>query len=883
MKLTRIRIGQFRQFRQPVEIGDLDVGINVFTGPNEAGKSTVVAAIRAAFFERHRSGSVDDLRPWGDASASPTVELDFVLAGLHYKLVKSFLGKKRCDLLFGSHQLDGAAAEDHLASLLGFQYAGRGASAAEHWGIPGLLWISQGMGHDIKDPVTHATSHLRTALNGVLGEVASSGGDEVLERVEAARNELQTPVTGTPRGPYVEAIKKETKLVAESTALDAEIAIYRQQVDALAAVRREHAEDEAGKPWVAFRAQEMEAAAKLEAIAQRQATLAADRQRAGQLGAQADLLRGQLQTFSAQALEVVARRTALASARSGSEAAANSLSPWQAQSEEAAARYEAAREALRLARQEDTRRALAAQAGELRQKSESLGAVLRNAEAEQARLQVLLQKAAATEISDKDLVALRDQQRQIRELQIRQAAAATRLRFSLQDGNSFEIGGEPVSGDGEQLLLTTTTLRLPGLGEIEISPGGGADLAQLGRQEKLLGDNQVALLARLGLESLDAAEARHQNHARWQAEAKVATATVKALAPKGVDALRLEAAAHHARFKEIEQAADQLPARSAQPEVAALSAAQAEAAQDTAARLLEQVSAGLNQARLAAGAAQAGFESATRELALAQSVLDAPDRAGRESAASQALVDTRAEQAALADRIADQTAQVEAARPEILAQDVQRYRKSAEQHERRFAERREQLLRLEIELQIAGALGQEERRAELARDEAQAGRRLEELRRRANALDHLLALLRSRRGALTRRIQAPLQQHLDRYLQLLFPQARVAIDDSLSPGPLTRGAESHSFENLSFGLREQMGLISRLAYADLLKEAGRPTLIILDDALVHSDAERLAQMKRVLFDAATRHQILLMTCHPLNWRDLGVSARSLDGIKAGVF
>ena len=77
-----------------------------------------------------------------------------------------------------------------------------------------------------------------------------------------------------------------------------------------------------------------------------------------------------------------------------------------------------------------------------------------------------------------------------------------------------------------------------------------------------------------------------------------------------------------------------------------------------------------------------------------------------------------------------------------------------------------------------------------------------------------------------------------------------------------------------------MGVISRLAYADLLREAGRPTLIILDDALVHSDAERLAQMKRVLFDAAARHQILLFTCHPENWRDLGVSARSLETLGA---
>jgi uncharacterized protein YhaN len=77
-----------------------------------------------------------------------------------------------------------------------------------------------------------------------------------------------------------------------------------------------------------------------------------------------------------------------------------------------------------------------------------------------------------------------------------------------------------------------------------------------------------------------------------------------------------------------------------------------------------------------------------------------------------------------------------------------------------------------------------------------------------------------------------------------------------------------------------MGLISRLAYADLLKESGRPTLIILDDALVHSDQQRLAQMKRILFDAGQRHQILLFSCHPENWRDLGVAARDMGSLSA---
>ena len=75
-----------------------------------------------------------------------------------------------------------------------------------------------------------------------------------------------------------------------------------------------------------------------------------------------------------------------------------------------------------------------------------------------------------------------------------------------------------------------------------------------------------------------------------------------------------------------------------------------------------------------------------------------------------------------------------------------------------------------------------------------------------------------------------------------------------------------------------MGLISRLAYADLLQQAGRPTLIVLDDALV---AQRRAtpgadEARAVRRDAAQRHQVLLFTCHPADWRDMGVPVRALQ-------
>src|SRR5690606_20880618 len=143
-----------------------------------------------------------------------------------------------------------------------------------------------------------------------------------------------------------------------------------------------------------------------------------------------------------------------------------------------------------------------------------------------------------------------------------------------------------------------------------------------------------------------------------------------------------------------------------------------------------------------------------------------------------------------------------------------------------------------------------------------------------------------KRQALTQRLQAPLQKHLQHYLALLFPGAHLEVDERLMPSRLSRpgqeGLESGELRQFSFGAREQLSLISRLDYVDLLREAGRPTLIRLDDSLVHCDHTRLAQMQRVLYDAAQRHQILLFSCHPENWLGLGAVSQDLVGLKTAV-
>jgi len=239
LQITRLRVEQLRRFRAPLELGGFEAGLNIVAAANETGKSTLVRAIRAAFFERHRSTAVEDLRPWGEGSgAAPQVELDFLIDGQSHRLVKSFLGKKRCTLVAGARSFDGTDAEDHLAQLFGFSFAGKGASKPENWGIPGLLWVEQGRGQELD--VSHARDHLHDALREPAGDsaaaLAASGGDAILESLRAQRDELLTS-TGKPRAAHAEAIAQVAHLQAELGALDTQITAYRQQVDQLAEMR----------------------------------------------------------------------------------------------------------------------------------------------------------------------------------------------------------------------------------------------------------------------------------------------------------------------------------------------------------------------------------------------------------------------------------------------------------------------------------------------------------------------------------------------------------------------------------------------------------------------------------------------------------------------
>lgn len=877
MKLQRLRIEQLRQFRQPFEISSFEPGINLFTGPNESGKSTLVRAIRAAFFERYKSGSLDDLQPWGDSSASPGIELDFDWEDARWQLTKNFVKQKRCDLKIAHQNFSGEDADEKLAELLGYQYSGRGASRAENWGIPGLLWIEQGSGQEIHDAVSNASDHLKLALGSSLGEVASSAGDSLTTQVEQERGLLLTG-TGRYTGDYARIIQQHEECSARLDELNTSISTYRLQVDRLGELRLQQKAD-ATNPWTTYRTQAIEAETQLAEVESWVSQQQRESKELQHCQSSQKLCRDQLQGFAEQKEDLVQRDKA-------KQKAATAFAELQAGQAQITDRLMTARtthlktrETLKHARQAERLSALIRESKQLERDLATLQESLSQAKALQTKLTEQRAQLQAAEINSTQLKRLKKLDREQADQHIALQAIATRLRFELLPGMRLQLGDEALAGEGERLLLEPHDLHIEGIGTLQIHPGG-EDIGELSRRQLSLQDDITNLLSSLKITSLAEAEIRQEQCRILQNEIQQSELMLSRHAPDGIEDLISQKALVQSRQKDLQKQLAELPEELASE----LNAAAAEMLEDSAAdqlKLAEQAEANF-RAELAL--AEQRLQSANLEWQRLEQELNAPGRQLRMQELNTQLIDLQATAAGLESSLTIRQQQIDAANPDILRQDILRLTRTADGLEKASHEREKELLRLQISLETLGAQGLEEQHAELTQELQFIGRRRDELARRAAALDLLLNALRAKRQALTRRLQAPLQKHINRYLQLLFPQASLSVNENLIPDQLTRsanGKEEHGdFEELSFGAREQMSLISRLAYADLLQEAGRPTLIILDDALVHSDQQRLGQMKRILFDASQRHQILLFSCHPENWQDMGVVARELQALKS---
>lgn len=873
MKLTRIALEEFRKFRQLLVLDGLQDGLNLFVGPNEAGKSTVAAAIRAAFLERYSTRTVSDLAPRGESGARPGVELAFSHGGHDYQLKKYFLSRARCELLIdnGAQRLEGEEAENTLAALLGFELAARGQSKPDLAGVPGLLWIQQGDGQNLQTAAGHAGGHLREALTQLSGELASGDGDRLYERVAAERASLLDARNGRPKGIYKDAEDALAAAQAERDQCAQAKAQLDADVDRLAALRAEHARAEAGQPWKDLEARAAEARARLAAVAKEREAFEGLQREQRQAAQTLAVLQEQVRRDQQDETELQALVAQAQAARAAVQEAQEPLARARRLRDTHVAAAEQARQRVAAVQAVADRRDLQQQLDQLARDIERLDGALEEATRLIEQGSTLKAEAVRIEIADADIQALRKSERALGDLQLRQQAIATRLSYAFDAGCEARLDGAALAGNGELLLTAAAELELPGLGRLRIEPGG-QDLPALKRELAQMQAASAALLARLGVAHAAEAEERHARGIALQRELDAMRKTLAIHAPKGVDALRGQRNEAQARRAQLAERLALLPPAAEADDVDPPAARQALRDAEASAAQAEQALAAVQRALDADGARAQLLET---QAAARGADLQSPERAAQRQDRAGRLAEARNGHDLLEQRLHQAQAALEALRPELLEQDAQRYEKSAAIERDAQHRRHSEIQQLLGKLEQAGAQGLGERLSEAEAACERLQRRRDEFQRRAQALELLSTLLAGKRDAATQRLQAPLARRLSHYLALLFPESALRLDEALLPAALQRAGGEDPLDALSFGTREQLGILARFAYADLLREAGRPTLLLLDDALVHTDDGRRDLMKRALFDAATRHQILMFTCHGEAWRDLGVEQRRI--------
>lgn len=145
-------------------------------------------------------------------------------------------------------------------------------------------------------------------------------------------------------------------------------------------------------------------------------------------------------------------------------------------------------------------------------------------------------------------------------------------------------------------------------------------------------------------------------------------------------------------------------------------------------------------------------------------------------------------------------------------------------------------------------------------DLEEAERRWERLDREARAARRLAARLEAAKAAQADRHREPLRRRIAAGVgRLIGEGCDVQLDDDLQVIERRTGDGPWlAWHQLSGGAREQLAVVTGLAIAELCGPGGAP--FWLDDAIVHTDPERLASLAEVL--TATEAQVIVLTCRP---------------------
>jgi DNA repair exonuclease SbcCD ATPase subunit len=453
-------------------------------------------------------------------------------------------------------------------------------------------------------------------------------------------------------------------------------------------------------------------------------------------------------------------------------------------------------------------------------------------------------------------------------------AQATAIILDLEPGADGRvlIDGAPVAST-ELRAIANVTIDLPGIGRLFIRPAirdRDTLLGAIARAERKL----AGALESAG--ASDAADAERRLAQRIDLEQRLAQArrALDLYAPAdpelglaaGAEALRNHVAVLRRRVAaELAELDLTEPPPAAGAGAALKAAAEAEAKAAEALVLARAVLTAPRQCRdeRAAAAAQASEARSGAEAEVGRLRHEMAEAAKRE--ADEALTARLAEAAREVLSRQDALALVEHARPEdtLAAVDarIARYERAIDAARENHRRLQQDIAVLQSRIEQEEGGGIEEQIAVAERRREDFARERDALQREAEVLELLRDTLLEAEHAAKERYLAPVVRRIAPYLRGLFPGARVHCDEDFRITGMTRdGGAQEEFARLSDGTQEQIAILSRLAFADLLIDRGRPAMVILDDALAFADRDRIERMFDLLAHAARRMQLLVLTC-----------------------
>jgi chromosome segregation ATPase len=448
-------------------------------------------------------------------------------------------------------------------------------------------------------------------------------------------------------------------------------------------------------------------------------------------------------------------------------------------------------------------------------------------------------------------------------------STATRVTMRYTPGHEGAVrdGDEPLEHDKVYPVHKDTVLHVAGLGALTIHPGEGpAGLADVAQAERDLAE----ALSRLGHTSME--DALHAHRKRQEASGRLTgvKAELAALAPKGIEDLQRQLAALPTAIPEDQADLPELEEIEAEQEAAGRQAAELAAIQ-------EAVRERRDTARTQRAEAIVRQEAAAEWLVMASAVVE---RLATQDEAELAGLTKKAD--ATREQAEVELKEIRDTAPDIAATEatLKRVQSVVDAARDRIDALRPTIAALTE--RISGNAGEavEEQLQEADEKLEVAREHLGRVEREVKVLQRLQGALDGARSEARDRYFEPIAAELRPLMHLLWPDAELNwADDSLLPQSLTRNGQVESVDVLSGGTQEQIAFLVRLAFARLLAKGGRHAPVILDDALVYTDDDRIERMFDALHRQAGDLQIIVLSCRQRAFRELGGKALQ---IKAGV-